>query len=152
MENKGKEYTRYYSDFNNALGTSYVSDYVESPLSYYKLAEKGIEASAVNNFREYFDVSQEDTAVMMHVSSPTLYRWIKTNKTLEKYYSVLILELTNLFLYGVSVFESKENFKKWLFLPNSALGNMFPQELLEFPGGISKVRDLLGRIEYGIYS
>lgn len=152
MDGKGIENTRYYTDFINVLGSSHVSDFVENPLDFYKIAEEGIKASVISKFREYFDISQEDTAIMMNISSPTLYRWIKTNKTLEKYYSVLVLELTNLFLYGVSVFESKENFSKWMELPNTALGNMHPQELLEFPGGISKVRDLLGRIEYGVYS
>jgi putative toxin-antitoxin system antitoxin component (TIGR02293 family) len=63
-----------------------------------------------------------------------------------------LFELTDLFLYGSDVFESRENFFKWLDLPNRALGGLTPKELLEIPGGISKVKDLLGRIEHGVYS
>ncbi len=63
-----------------------------------------------------------------------------------------LFELTDLFLVGVGVFESRENFFKWLELPNAALGGLQPKEILEIPGGISKVRDLLGRIEHGVYS
>ncbi len=35
-------------------------------------------------------------------------------------------------------------------MPNMALGGLEPKELLEIPGGISKVKDVLGRIEYGV--
>jgi putative toxin-antitoxin system antitoxin component (TIGR02293 family) len=55
-------------------------------------------------------------------------------------------------LYGNEVFGSQTNFFKWLELPNTALGGLEPKELLEIPNGVSKVRDLLGRIEYGVYS
>jgi uncharacterized protein (DUF2384 family) len=37
-------------------------------------------------------------------------------------------------------------------LPNTALGGLEPQELLEIPGGISKVKDIVGRIDYGVFS
>jgi putative toxin-antitoxin system antitoxin component (TIGR02293 family) len=63
-----------------------------------------------------------------------------------------LLEAADLFLYGIEVFESKANFFKWLQLPNTSLGDIEPQELIEIPGGISKVRDVLGRIEHGVYS
>jgi putative toxin-antitoxin system antitoxin component (TIGR02293 family) len=89
---------------------------------------------------------------MLNISSPTLYRWIKSNKSLDRNYSILLFELTDLFLYGAEVFDSKENFMKWLKLPNTALGGLEPQELLEIPGGISKVKDIVGRIDYGVFS
>jgi putative toxin-antitoxin system antitoxin component (TIGR02293 family) len=89
---------------------------------------------------------------MLNVSSPTLYRWIKSSKNLKKNYSILLFELTDLLLYGKEVFNSNENFVKWLNLPNTALGGMEPQELLELPGGIAKVKDIVGRIEHGVYS
>jgi uncharacterized protein (DUF2384 family) len=54
--------------------------------------------------------------------------------------------------YGSEVFGSTEHFIKWLNLSNTALGGMEPYELLGIPGGVSKVRDLLGRIEKGVYS
>jgi len=36
--------------------------------------------------------------------------------------------------------------------PNTALGGIQPIELIEMPEGISKLRDILGRIEHGIDS
>ena len=83
---------------------------------------------------------------MLNISSPTLYRWIRSNKNLEKNYSIQLFELTDLFLYGIDVFGNKENFLKWLNLSNTALGCLEPNELLEVPGGISKVKDVLGQL------
>jgi putative toxin-antitoxin system antitoxin component (TIGR02293 family) len=89
---------------------------------------------------------------MLNISEPTIYRWIKANKQLERNISVKLFEIADLFLYGTEVFGSREDFFKWLNLPNTALGRMEPRELIEIPGGVSKVKDLLGRIEHGVYS
>jgi putative toxin-antitoxin system antitoxin component (TIGR02293 family) len=89
---------------------------------------------------------------MLNISAPTIYRWVKEDKKLERNFSVQLFELADLFLYGNEFFGSQTNFFKWLELPNTALGGLEPKELLEIPNGVSKVRDLLGRIEYGVYS
>ncbi|GAB3660823.1 hypothetical protein GCM10028791_34930 [Echinicola sediminis] len=144
--------TEHYKKLIEVLGKKYVRTKIESPYDFIYLASKGINAAIINNFRDYFNISREDTANMLNISSPTLYRWVKSSKSLEKNYSILLFELTDLFLYGQEVFDSKENFSKWLNLPNTALGGMEPLELLEVPGGISKVKDIIGRIEHGVYS
>jgi putative toxin-antitoxin system antitoxin component (TIGR02293 family) len=89
---------------------------------------------------------------MLSVSEPTLYRWTKANKILARNYSIQLFEIVDMFIYGSEVFDSNENFFKWLNLPNTALGGFEPQDLIEIPGGISKVKDILGRIEHGVYS
>jgi putative toxin-antitoxin system antitoxin component (TIGR02293 family) len=106
----------------------------------------------VKNFRIYFELPRDIIADMLNISAPTLYRWTKSNKNLERNYSIKLFEIADLFLYGIEVFESKENFFKWLNLPNTALGGLEPLELIEIPDGISKVRDIIGRIEHGVYS
>ncbi len=144
--------TDHYKKLIEVLGKRNVKSKIESPYDFIHIASGGINAVVIKNFREYFNISREDTAHMLNISSPTLYRWIRANKNLDKNYSILLFELTDLFLYGIEVFKSKENFAKWLNLPNTALGGFEPQDLLEVPGGISKVKDLLGRIEHGVYS
>ena len=144
--------TEHYKKLIHVLGKRNVKSKIESPYDFIHIASKGINAVVIKNFRDYFNISREDTAHMLNISSPTLYRWIRSNKNLEKNYSIQLFELTDLFLYGIDVFGNKENFLKWLNLPNTALGRLEPNELLEVPGGISKVKDVLGRIEHGIYS
>jgi putative toxin-antitoxin system antitoxin component (TIGR02293 family) len=144
--------TDHYDELIRILGKQYISSTIESPFDFIMIASKGVQAQIIVNFRKHFEISRGQTAEFLNVSEPTIYRWISGNKKLERNYSVQLFELTNLFLFGADVFQSKENFFKWLELPNTALGGLEPKELLEIPGGVAKVHDLLGKIEYGVYS
>lgn len=42
--------------------------------------------------------------------------------------------------------------KVWLNTPNVALGGEVPAHLLNTPEGLRLVRDVVGRIEHGVYS
>lgn len=141
-----------YETLVNILGKQYISGRIESPFDFISIARRGVNAGVINNFRNYFGLTRDRTADLLQVSEPTLYRWTKAQKTLERNYSVQLFELADLFLYGIEVLNSSQDFFKWLELPNTALGGMEPLDLLEVPGGIAKVRDLLGRIQYGVYS
>ena len=152
MIEENKSSSKHYKKLSDVLGKKNVKQEVESPFDFINLANDGINVGIIKNFSEYFDLSKSDTADLLDVSEPTLYRWAKQNKNLERNHSIRIFEITDLFLYGIEVFESKENFFKWLNLPNAALGGMEPKELVEIPDGLSKVRDVIGRIEYGVYS
>jgi len=125
---------------------------IQSSFDYIQLAKRGIRANSIANFSRKFNLNKEATASLLDISEPTLYRWLKNNKNLDRNFAVKLLEITDVFIYGVEVFKNKENFIKWLRLPNTSLGGMEPLELLEYPTGISKVRDVLGRIEHGIFS
>lgn len=144
--------TAHYKKLINVLGKKYVNSIVENPYDFIHLANKGIDAAVIKNFRSYFNLSRDSIAHMLNVSEPTLYRWTKANKSLDRNFSVKLFEIADLFLYGIEVFGDKENFFKWLKLPNTALGSLEPYELIEIPGGVAKVKDILGRIEHGVYS
>jgi len=143
--------TEHYKKFIKILGGKYLKAKVESPYDFIHIAKIGVNANVIKNFRIYFNLPRKSTAHMLNISEPTLYRWIKANKNLDRNFSVKLFEITDLFLYGSEVFGNKENFFKWLNLPNTALGGMEPQELVEIPGGVSKIKDVLGRIEHGVY-
>ena len=144
--------TKHYKKFIEILGKKYLKATVESPYDFILIANRGVNANVIKNFRIYFDLPRDSAAQMLNISSPTLYRWMRTNKNLDRNFSVKLFEITDLFLFGSEVFGSKAAFFKWLNLPNTALGGMEPQELVEIPGGVSKIKDVLGRIEYGVYS
>ena len=153
IEETGKvSAAKHYEKLINILGRRYIKSNIESPFDFIKIANKGVNAKVIYNFRKNFDISREFTAEVLNISEPTIYRWIRANKKLDRNYSIQLFELVDLFLYGMEVFGNKINFFKWLELPNAALGGLEPKELLEVPGGISKVKDLLGRIEHGVYS
>jgi putative toxin-antitoxin system antitoxin component (TIGR02293 family) len=144
--------TGHFNKLREILGKKYLRSRFESPFDFIYIANQGVNANIILNFKKHFDLSLEMTANMLDVSQPTIYRWTKANKNLERNYSVKLFEITELFLYGSEVFGSKDNFFKWLILPNTALGGMEPQKLIEIPEGVSKIRDIIGRIEHGVYS
>lgn len=152
MKEKVKKTIDHLEELQEVLGKQYLKKKVESPYDYISIAKKGLNANVIKNFRGYFDLSLHTTADMLNVSEPSIYRWTKANKTLERNISIKLFEISELFLIGSEIFGSKETFFKWLNLPNTALGGMEPQELIEIPEGVSKIRDILGRIEHGIYS
>ncbi|AFU70155.1 antitoxin of toxin-antitoxin module, putative [Psychroflexus torquis ATCC 700755] len=63
-----------------------------------------------------------------------------------------IYELARLFGLGYEVFDSKEDFKKWLMTPSSTLGNKIPFELLDSSFGFEMVESEITRIQYNVYS
>lgn len=53
---------------------------------------------------------------------------------------------------ATQVLESPENARLWLSMPKKGLGGAIPLEYAETEFGAREVEDLLGRIEYGVYS
>lgn len=147
-----KATTAHYDKLQSILGKEYIRTKIESPFDFISIANKGVNANVIINFRKHFNIPRNVAAEMLNISEPTIYRWVKEDKMLDRNFSVQLFELADLFLYGNEVFKNQANFFKWLKLPNTALGGLEPKELLEIPNGSSKVRDLLGRIEYGVYS
>jgi len=144
--------TKHYAKVVEILGKKNIKKEIESPFDYIHLASQGVDAIVIKKFSVFFELNRAVTASLFDISAPTIYRWTKSSKKLERNFAVKLFELTDLFIYGIDIFEDKENFFKWLKLPNTALGGMEPIELLEIPGGISKVKDIIGRIEHGVYS
>lgn len=144
--------TKHLDELREVFGKQYIKTRVESPFDFIHMASKGLNANIIKNFRKYFNLSLDTTAHMLNVSEPSIYRWTRANKVLDRNISIKLFEISELFLLGAEVFGSQENFFKWLNLPNTALGGMQPKELIEIPEGVSKIRDILGRIEHGVYS
>jgi len=144
--------TDHYKKLIKILGKEYIKSKVMSPYDFIRIATQGLNANVISNFRTYFNIPVDTTAAMLNTSAPTLYRWTKNNKSLESVFSVKLFEVADLFLYGSEVFGDKANFFKWMNLPNTALGGLEPQELVVYSGGVSKVRNIIGRIEHGVYS
>ena len=63
-----------------------------------------------------------------------------------------IYELAKLFGLGYEIFDSKDDFKKWLRTPSKALGNKIPFDLLDSSFGFELVQNEKIRIQYNVYS
>lgn len=63
-----------------------------------------------------------------------------------------ILSMADLYSYGFEVFEDESRFNYWMSQPNRALGGQIPYDLIDNQFGREEVKNLIGRIDYGIYS
>lgn len=141
-----------YGIMEDMLGETGKGITISNPLDYIRIGEKGVSPSFLVQFMERFSLDGSTMADLVGVSMRTLFKWIKSDKSLTQNYSIKVLEMADLFLYGESLFKSREDFLRWIGNPNTALGGMVPARLMSMPEGLSKVRNLLGRIEYGVYS
>ncbi len=63
-----------------------------------------------------------------------------------------ILGLADLYSYGFEVFEDEKAFIQWMQKPNKALGGEIPLDVIDNQFGREEVKNVLGRIAYGVYS
>jgi uncharacterized protein (DUF2384 family) len=54
--------------------------------------------------------------------------------------------------YGYEVFEDRDKFNKWIQTNNRALGNRIPLEVMDTIFGIDEVKNVITRIDHGVYS
>jgi putative toxin-antitoxin system antitoxin component (TIGR02293 family) len=55
-------------------------------------------------------------------------------------------------LYAEQIFQDAEKAQQWLNRSNGSLGNKAPIEIMGTEKGCNEVLEILGRIDYGIYS
>ena len=84
-------------------------------------------------------------------SKATLHRR-KAGGRLGRAESDRVARFARLMGKAVEVMESEENARQWLTLPQIGLGGATPLDYARTEVGAREVEDLLGRIEYGVYS
>jgi putative toxin-antitoxin system antitoxin component (TIGR02293 family) len=70
----------------------------------------------------------------------------------DKESSERIYELAKLYSLGLEVFDTQQDFKKWLMSPIKTLGGQKPFDLLDSSFGFQVVENEIVRIQYNVYS
>lgn len=123
-----------------------------SMLSLIKKAQLGIPVSAFFELSELSNITKEELATLLDVSSKTMSRYQKSNKTLSAQHSEHILKLINLYKKGQFVFSSTDSFNRWLHKPAYGLYGKAPYSFMQTSGGVDIILEELGRIEHGAFS
>lgn len=116
-----------------------------------KLVEEGIAKTSLESLKEKIGFDYDQLAQVLNVARATLIN----KKAGEKFNTDLsdkIVNLADIVSYGLEVFEDQGLFRQWLHHPLRALGGKAPFDLLHTSFGREEVRNLLGRIEHGVYS
>ena len=85
---------------------------------------------------------------ILDVSPRTLSR----RQTLKPAASERLFRVSGLFQKALEVLGDRNEAQRWFTTPKKALGGSTPFEYSETEVGAREVEDLLGRIEYGVYS
>ena len=113
---------------------------------------EGIDYRSFNKIVDKHPFTVAEWCQFLGVSDRTLQRYKRDKKSFDPTTSEKILKLTMLFKYGEEVFEDRDNFHEWLSTPIVALGGKEPKFLFRTDIGIGLVKDVIGRIEHGVYS
>jgi putative toxin-antitoxin system antitoxin component (TIGR02293 family) len=130
-------------------GKSVAKDFTPSKLI--KLLQAGLPIKELVELQGCLDVSMEKLALKLGISKATLHRR-KAQGRLGRAESDRVLRYARLMGKAVEVFESEENARRWLTSAQFGLGGAVPLDYAETEVGGREVEDLLGRIEYGVYS
>jgi len=122
-----------------------------SPDQLIEVIRIGVPVQELRVLQASLDVPVEQLVPMLGISKATLHRRMAGGK-LGSAESERVVRFARLMGKAVDVFESEENARRWLRSPQFGLGGAVPLVYAETEVGAREVEDLLGRIEYGVYS
>lgn len=111
----------------------------------------GISKKDLESLKSKTDMDYSTLAKALSVTRATLINK-KKNEKFGMSLSEKILDIADLYSYGFEVFEDEDSFKRWMSTPNRALNYEAPFDLIDNQFGREEVRNVIGRIDYGVYS
>jgi putative toxin-antitoxin system antitoxin component (TIGR02293 family) len=130
-------------------GKIMASDFTPSKLV--EVLRAGLPVQELHDLQASLDVPMERLFPMLGISKATLHRR-KAGGRLGPAESDRIVRFARLMGKAVEVLESEGNARQWLTSPQFGLGGAVPLDYAETEVGAREVENLLGRIEYGVYS
>ena len=122
-----------------------------SPCELIDMIRLGLPVRELEVLRTRLDVPMDRLASMLGMSKATLHRR-KAQGRLGPRESDRVLRYARLMGKAVEVMEGEESARRWLSSPQVGLAGAVPLDYAETEVGAREVEDLLGRIEYGVYS
>lgn len=122
-----------------------------SPTRLVEMLRAGLPVRELDDLQASLAVPMEKLVPMLGISKATLHRR-KASGRLDPAESDRVVRFARLMGKAVAVMESEENAREWLTSAQFGLGGAVPLEYAETEVGAREVENLLGRIEYGVYS
>lgn len=102
-----------------------------------------------NYLKEITTLNDEIISAWLNINSKTLRAYRKPESISKDNIKEHLVMLISLYEHGIDIFETKENFDKWLLTDNYFLDNKPPKDFLDTITGIKFIDDRLTAIEYG---
>jgi putative toxin-antitoxin system antitoxin component (TIGR02293 family) len=113
--------------------------------------QEGLPFSDLRVLQDSIDMPFEQLAAKLAISRSTLQRR-KTAGRLSPDESDKVMRFSQLLEHATKVFGNVEKARAWLKHPQRGLGGAVPLDYAETEIGAREVDNLLGRIDYGVYS
>ena len=134
-------------------GTRALGRRVRTLIDLGELIESGVPRGAAQHLRKRLKLTEGELAQGLGVSTKTLQRLAKQpGGRLTPAQGDRLYRLARVVALAEEVFEDAERAHEWLRQPQRGLGNRVPFALMRSEAGAREVEDLLGRIEYGVFS
>ena len=127
------------------------SSKAKHPTELIRKIQKGLRFSELETLQSSIDLPFEQLAAKLAISRSTLQRR-KAAGRLSPDESDKVIRLSRLLEHATNVFGDIERARAWLKLPQRGLGGAVPLDYAETEVGAREVDDLLGRIEYSVYT
>lgn len=115
------------------------------------MIKEGISKKDLENLKEKAGFDYNQLSKVLSVARATLINK-KGNEKFDVSLSEKIVNVADIYSYGYEVFEDENRFNSWIFRSNKALGGQSPYDLLDSQYGREEVKNLIGRVDYGVYS
>ncbi len=122
---------------------------LRSSLDLVPLVRAGLPFATLTAIARRLHLSVDALADALALSRRTLVRRKATGR-LDANQSERLVRLANVAAWATDIF-GDAGARQWLSEPNRALGGSSPLALLDTDVGAEAVRDVLGRIEYGVF-
>jgi putative toxin-antitoxin system antitoxin component (TIGR02293 family) len=136
---------------NYSIFIAYKSESHMTPLEKMKVVHNGISKKDLERLKNKAALDYDQLAKIFSVARATLIN----KKGEEKFNTTIsekILSVADIYSYGYETFEDEEAFNRWMFRSNKALGGQSPYDVIDNQFGREEVKNLIGRIDYGVYS
>lgn len=114
-------------------------------------SRSGVAHAEVRQLAALLELTIRELAILLSMNERTMARRLVSG-SLNKVESERLLLLKALAAHGLRVFEDQGKFNRWLRRPLEILEGQSPLQLLDTATGFQVVDQILGRIEYGVYS
>src|SRR5437867_9407279 len=121
------------------------------PTELIRQIQKGLPFSELETLQNSIDLPFEQLAAKLSISRSTLQRR-KAAGRLSPDESDKVMRLSRLLEHATNVFGDIEKARTWLKFPQRGLGGAVPLDYAETEVGAREVDNLLGRIEYSVYT
>ena len=121
------------------------------PTELIRQIQKGLRFAELETLQNSMDLPFEQLAAKLCISRSTLQRR-KAAGRLSPEESDKVVRLSRLLEHATTVFGDVEKARAWLKHPQYGLGGAVPLEYAQTEVGAREVDNLLGRIDYSVYS